>query len=139
VQGQQQQLVPLQALEQQLTDLIGPPHNYVGFPQPAAAATVDEQAPAAASGASFDHEGSKDVAASAAAAGALGLQLHAALGGKAAAAPGTSWLGLDLEQLAAAAEVRCSHAHNSCCIIFIHGVMLVQHESSCLQHVPTVR
>jgi hypothetical protein len=138
VQGQQQQLVTLQALEQQLTGLIGPPHNYVGFPQPASlvpAAAVDEQAAAAASHASLNHEGAKDVAASAAPGSALALQFPAALGGKAAAAPGANWLGPGLEQLAAAAKVICSHAHNCCCVGTLCGAMLAQHECSSWQHV----
>jgi hypothetical protein len=113
LQGQQQQLVPLQSLEQQLADLIGPPHNYDGIPQPAAVApavAVDEQAAAAANPASISNEGTKDTAACAAPGSALGLHFPAALGGKAAASPGANALWPGLEELAAAAEVRGSHA-----------------------------
>jgi hypothetical protein len=102
---QQYEHMPLPALEQQLTDLIGPPHNYVGFPKPATAAAADPDVGAAR--ASIHAEGSKDVAACAAPGAVLGLQLPASLGSKGAAGPaGINWLGPGLEKLAAAAEVR---------------------------------
>jgi hypothetical protein len=110
-QQQQQQPAPLPALEQQLTDLIGPPHNYVGFPQPvlaAESAAADELNAAAGNRASIHAEGSRLVAASAVPTNALGLQFPPTLGGKGAAAPCSSWLGPGLEKLTAAAEVRAS-------------------------------